>query len=346
VSGRRLSESPMNRILLGRWGGAEGEELIVCRRSDDEVEVHCHGGFAAVRGVVKRLVQLGCEQMDWRDWLRANEPDPIRAAAQIALAEAPTERTAAVLLDQWNGALAAAVSAILTAVERGDWPAAIETLIAVLARRGVGEHLTVPWQVVLAGRPNVGKSSLMNALVGYQRAIVFDLPGTTRDVVGARTAIEGWPVQLSDTAGLRVAADELEAAGVARATAAVAAADLVLLVEDASDRQAFDAADWIPPGKRVLNVLNKIDLVPPKPGETAGPNGVCTSAVTGAGIDALIAAIGTRLVPQPPALGMAVPFTADHVAELEAAREAAEQKDAEGVQARLRALLPAGPSPI
>ena len=339
AGGKKLSEVPANRILLGRWGGPEGEELIACRRSDCEVEVHCHGGIAAVAAVVERLVQHGCQQLSWRDWLRESEPDPIRAAAQIALAEAPTMRTAAVLLDQWSGALTVAIGSILAAVERRDWRKAAAGLDAILAERALGGHLTMPWQVVLAGRPNVGKSSLMNALVGYQRAIVFDLPGTTRDVVGAATAIDGWPVQLSDTAGLRATTDELEAAGVARASAAVAAADLVLLVDDVSDLQGFDEADWLGAGKRVLRVLNKIDLLPSPQIVTSASWDVRTSAVTGEGIDALIAAIGAKLVPQPLAPGTAVPFTADQTERLEAARAAVGRHDAAGVIAGLRAVL-------
>ena len=73
---------------------------------------------------------------------------------------------------------------------------------------------------MLAGRPNVGKSSLTNALLGYTRSIVFDQPGTTRDVVTATTAIDGWPIEFSDTAGLREGSEPLEAAGIERAASA------------------------------------------------------------------------------------------------------------------------------
>ena len=88
--------------------------------------------------------------------------------------------------------------------------------------------------MVIAGPPNVGKSSLINALLGFQRAIVFDLPGTTRDVVTAVTALDGWPVELSDTAGLRSSDDPLELAGIEQAHRQAAAADCLLLVFDAS----------------------------------------------------------------------------------------------------------------
>jgi len=344
ASGSALANTPIGRIVLGRWRAARagssptplGEELIACRRSRDRLEIHCHGGVAAVRAVVERLCECGCRPVPWQDWVLDTEPDPIRAAAQIALAAAPTARTAAVLLDQFHGALTTAVRAALAAAGMDDWPLAAATIDAVLAHRDLGEHLTAPWRVVLAGPPNVGKSSLKNALVGYQRAIVRDLPGTTRDVVTTTTAIDGWPVQLADTAGLRDAADELEAAGVTRAAAAVAAADLVVLVDEMG--RELDIGNW-PTTTPVLRVLNKIDLVAPAELPAEGPWDELTSALTGEGIERLVAAIGRRLVPTPPAAGEAVPFTAEQIDRLTEARTAAERRDAMALVACLQPLL-------
>src|SRR3954471_21558500 len=93
TSGRPLREASLGRIVVGRWGGVDGEELVVCRRSDDEIEIHCHGGFAAVAAIVESLVTSGAVAMPWREWLRL-------CAAHIALADATTERTALILLDQ------------------------------------------------------------------------------------------------------------------------------------------------------------------------------------------------------------------------------------------------------
>ncbi len=333
--GRKLREFPLNRVLVGRWGSPGGEELLVCRRSKDRVEIHCHGGAAAIRAVIDRLCELGCQLIRWQDWLQETAADPIRAAAQVALAAAPTARTAAGLLDQFDGALASALRMALDAVTASDWPMAMATLDAVLAQRGVGLHLTTPWRVVLAGRPNVGKSSLMNALVGFQRAIVCDLPGTTRDVVTAITAIDGWPIQLADTAGLRETRDEIESAGVERATAAVGDADLVLLVDDAWS----DGEIAVPARVPLLRVLHKIDLLQALPALSVRRFDVRTSVVTGEGIAELVAAVGAALVPAPPAAGAAVPFTAEQVERLEAAIAAAQRHDAAAVLSSLRPLV-------
>jgi tRNA modification GTPase len=107
-------------------------------------------------------------------------------------------------------------------------------LDALLRWSEFGRHLTQPWQVVLTGVPNVGKSSLINRLLGYSRSIVYAEPGTTRDVVTAATAFDGWPVELSDTAGLRDAAGEIEAAGVERARRHLATADLAIVFSTAA----------------------------------------------------------------------------------------------------------------
>jgi tRNA modification GTPase len=178
----------------------------------------------------------------------------------------------------------------------------------------VGLRLTEPYRVVLTGRPNVGKSSLINALVGYQRAVVFDEPGTTRDVVTAGAVFDGWPVELSDTAGIRTATDELESAGIAAARRRLAEADLVVAVFDLAEPWSDADYSLLSEHPQAIIVHNKADL--PTKNDARRPAGLHVSAVNGTGIDELIAMIVARLVPHPPAPGEAVPFTPWQVDEL------------------------------
>ncbi len=346
---------PIGRIALGRWGGPAGEELILCRRDAEQIEIHCHGGVAAVKTVITRLVDEGCQRLSWPDWVARNSPDGIRAAAQIALADAVTERTAAILVDQLNGALATEVRGLIADVSAAKWPTVAEKIGDLLNRKELGLHLTKPWRVVVFGAPNVGKSSLINAIAGYERAIVSDIPGTTRDVVTVTTAIDGWPVQLSDTAGFRITQDELESAGIELATAALSKAELAIFVHDAANlhgepRDEATKIVWPTPASRArtIHVINKIDLIsvadrPELAGRFNSPLRVgdphMVSALTGEGIADLISAIGRSLAPVSLPAGSAVPFTTEQVDRLTAAQVAVEHCDAAAATELLHALL-------
>jgi len=320
ASGRSLESLPWGAVAFGRLalGEAATEEAVVGVLGPQEVEVHCHGGVAVAEAVCKALALAGAVRIAWQDWLSQSLPDPISAAALLALPLARTERTAAILLDQHRGALRSEWAAIDDLLGTGQIQLAIGRTGALLARSDIGLHLAQPWRVVLAGRPNAGKSSLLNALLGYQRAIVFEQPGTTRDVVTATTAIDGWPIELADTAGLRTGGDAIESAGVARAGEAIAAADLVLLVAETTEPWDAGLYEPIAAARRVLLVHNKCDLAAaPADGR---PDGVVTSAKNGAGLSALGAAVASALVPDPPLDGAAIPFTLDQIAALQAAQ--------------------------
>jgi len=160
------------------------------------------------------------------------------------------------------------------------------TLDDVLAKSRQGSLLRTGIHVVLAGRPNVGKSSLLNRLAGEERAIVTPVPGTTRDALREPIQIEGVPIVVVDTAGLRASTDMVERLGIERTQQELARADVVLAVFEATRNK--DPLDDLPPGAACIEVFNKIDLAPAfRP--PAGAVGV--SAKTGAGLDQLRKAI-------------------------------------------------------
>jgi tRNA modification GTPase len=346
AAGRPLASFPADQIVFGWWehGSGSREEVVVCRRAGDEVEIHCHGGHAAAQAIIDHLVREEGRHVPWQAWVSEKSPGAIAAEAAVALSAARTERTAAILLDQQRGALEAAIQAILRRLDSADVDGAAAELDRLQSLEPLGMHLTQPWRVVLAGRPNVGKSSLINAILGYQRAIVFDQPGTTRDVLTAHTAIEGWPVELADTAGLRETVDPLEATGNAFARRRIADSDLLVLVFDRSRPWTADDEQLVREWPQGLVVHTKRDLAPGDVREH--PPGLLTSAVTRAGLEDLLTAIANRLVPQQPEFGMAVPFTARQGHWLRAAGTALTSGDLERTHASLVKLLEGAGRPM
>src|SRR5207237_6999014 len=138
---------------------------------------------------------------------------PHRLLALEQLTRAPTVKTAAILLDQVHGAFDSASAEILGAIHTGDHAAALRRLARLAQTQRLGRHLVEPFRVVIAGAANVGKSSLVNACAGFTRSLVSSIAGTTRDVVSTRIALEGWPVELVDTAGFHESASALEKEG-------------------------------------------------------------------------------------------------------------------------------------
>ena len=317
ANGRPLSEQPLGRIVFGHWGPGPVEETVVCRVADTELEIHCHGGDAAVSRILEDLRRAGTEIVAWREFV-AREEGTLAAEFVQALATATTLRTAEILLEQQSGVLRNALGKLLTAQAVHDGLAAVD---ALLRWSNFGLHLSRPWSVVLAGRPNVGKSSLINALVGYSRSIVYDQPGTTRDVVTAQTALQGWPIEFADTAGIRRGSEELEAAGIERARERLARADLIVLLIDTS--RPPDDEDWqlLSAHAEALVVAHKADRTSAW-GDQLPRVALPVSSLTGEGVQELATAIISRLIPEEPRPGTAVPFTARQIEQLQRARAA------------------------
>jgi tRNA modification GTPase len=319
---------------------------------ENVVELHCHGGPMVVELLVEACVAAGARMAEPGEFSRRaflnDRLDLAQAEAVADLIDSGSRQAAAAALASLRGAfsartreLAEALTALRAWVEAAlDFPedevdyladesvarqvkellAAFDEL-AETARQG--RLLRDGMTVVIAGRPNAGKSSLLNQLTGEASAIVTHLPGTTRDILRQQIQIDGMPLHVVDTAGLRDSADLVEREGVRRARAEIARADRVLLVTDASDAAGEPAAMELPADVPVTVVRNKIDLT----GEAAGAAGdtdatpvIRLSAVTGAGVDALRAHLKASMGFHPEA-GGALSARRRHLVALAAARE-------------------------
>ena len=269
--------------------------LMLAPRSytrEDVVEFHCHGGIIAVQQVLQLCLEQGARLAEPGEFtLRAflnGRLDLTQAEGVADLVGAQSPQAAQTALAGIQGKLAQPIRSlrstcldILAEVEaridfEDDLPplneAQIKTQLAqvlqdvrqILATADRGELLRAGLKVAIVGRPNVGKSSLLNAWSRSDRAIVTDLPGTTRDVVESRLVVGGIPIQVLDTAGIREAIDQVEQLGVERSRQAAQNADLVLLTIDAAiGWTAADQAIYqqIADPSKVILVLNKVDLV-------------------------------------------------------------------------------------
>ncbi|NJL39035.1 MAG: tRNA uridine-5-carboxymethylaminomethyl(34) synthesis GTPase MnmE [Leptolyngbyaceae cyanobacterium SM1_4_3] len=292
-----------HRILYGHVRDPQTKELVdeallllmLAPRSytrEDVVEFHCHGGIMAVQQVLQLCLEQGARLAEPGEFtLRAflnGRLDLTQAESIADLVGARSPQAAQTALAGLQGKLAQPIRQlrvtcleILAEVEaridfEEDLPpldeAQVKTQLTqvlaeveqILATADQGELLRTGLKVAIVGRPNVGKSSLLNAWSRSDRAIVTDLPGTTRDVVESQLVVSGIPVQVLDTAGIRDATDQVERIGVERSRQAAQAADLVLLIIDAqtgwttADQEIFEQVQHRP----LILVINKIDLAP------------------------------------------------------------------------------------
>lgn len=334
ASGKTLSKSPTHTAHYGhivRDGRVVDEVIALVMRApstftrEDSVEIGCHGGVVVVKAVLETVLAAGARAAEPGEFTRRaflnGRIDLAQAEAVCDLIHARTELAASVAQEQLAGKLSKQIDRLrtelmgtLAVVEahidfpeedlppatRSDLSRKISEAIGfvsrLLAGAGDGQILRRGIRATLAGRPNAGKSSLLNHLLGHERAIVAPTPGTTRDTIEETASIRGLPVIFIDTAGLRESSDRVEREGVERSRRAMATADLILHVVDQSEPlHESDAAlfEQLRDRKSIL-VLNKCDLPRGFSEEgirfTAGAS-VQTSCHDGQGIEALKDAI-------------------------------------------------------
>lgn len=293
--------------------------------TEDVVEIAAHGSPVLLELILRHAVAAGARlaapgEFTQRAFL-AGRLDLTQAEAVHDLIEATTLHQARVAAQQLGGALSRQITptkdaliALIATLEAGvdfaeddiDAPpttdilerlAEIQQPLAALDRTfAYGRIVRDGFTLAIVGRPNAGKSSLFNRLVERDRAIVTATPGTTRDLVTERVSLDGIPVELVDTAGLRDAIDEAESIGIAKSREAMAEADIVLLVIDATDpaHPEDEATVAAVTGRPLLVAVNKSDLVRSSnqaPAESHAHTTIRTSALTGEGVAELRSSI-------------------------------------------------------
>ena len=307
------------RICFGTWnsGPAAGEELVICRKSEFSFDLHCHGGVTIVDAIMESFVELGYQEFQWSDIPVDIDDDPWQMELLNALSKVSTEKTAAFLARHFDGRWSKEITRLSGLIAESSFDQARQRIEELLSWREFAGHLVVPWKVVIAGKPNVGKSSLINLLLGFERSIVQDQPGTTRDTVDADTVIDGWPIQLFDTAGQRITDNEIESFGVQRAINTSQNADLLIWVGDVTRPGTFEFETENASVKRLF-VANKIDLQTQDLSNQLDDalDVVEVSCKDKTGSDLLVKAIAKSLVNRLPPDDLPLPFTEKIVQQL------------------------------
>ena len=335
-----------NLSTQGESNSVAGEAVVLCRTGVDCYELHCHGGMAAANIVIQSLQNAGFEQDKRRGLRRLLDNSAIELDALEDLQRAVSIETAALLMDQCRGALSNEIRAIIDLIKQGKQTSSTERLNELNRWADLGTHLIKPWKIVLAGPPNAGKSSLLNAILGYQRAIVHEQAGTTRDLLAEHTSLGGWPVLIVDSAGVRETIDQIEGAGIAASLDAVGSADCLLLLVSPEHgwQPEHDSILAVFRGERVLVIDTKSDLGNVGHLKVHYPR-LATSISSPQSIEKLLSMAEKLLVPEIPASGTAIPFRQEHVETFRVAvAYLRDGKPAEALRA-LKALLSGPGSP-
>ena len=153
ASGNDLAKLPVGAVAFGRFrlSATAAEEVVIGLPAPDEIEIHCHGGEAVVAAIGEALIEEGCIAISAAEWLRRQEPDPLAEQAILALIQVRTEAAAAILLDQYRGALRAELTTIERQLVQCEFNGARQSMDRLLERADIGLHLARPWKVVFAG---------------------------------------------------------------------------------------------------------------------------------------------------------------------------------------------------
>jgi len=314
-------------VFLGARGAAIDDGLALffpaphSYTGEEVLELQGHGGPVVMQMLLKRCLELGARLAEPGEFTRRaflNDKLDLAQAESVAdLIEAATDSAARCALRSLRGEFSAAVDALVRqlielrmlveatldfpeeeldpldrADAKGRHARLLQAIETALAKSRQGSLLRTGLQVVLAGQPNVGKSSLLNRLAGEELAIVTAIPGTTRDSVRQAIQIDGVPLNIVDTAGLRETQDEVERMGIARTWSEIGKADVVLLLVDARagvTKPDLELVARIPQGVKRVFVHNKADLAgtAARLEQTQAGTSIHLSAKTGVGMDLL-----------------------------------------------------------
>jgi tRNA modification GTPase len=328
----------LRRILHPETGAILDRALVLwfpsprSETGEDLAEIQIHGGRAVTHAVLEALARIpGCRLAEPGEFARRAFENGKKDLAEIEgladLIDAETEAQRRQAASQATGALSAvyetwrrtlidAIALVEAAIDFSDEgdigtttfdeARGVVTSLETAVRHHLddahrGEILRRGFRVALTGPPNVGKSSLLNALARREAAIVSEEAGTTRDVIEVSLDLDGFPIVLSDTAGLREADGQIEMEGIRRSYSAAQAADLVIWLMDAHSPEASPPPEMSDLADRTLHVLNKIDLLSADPLVTLPDDMIAISATTGHGLDDLTARLAAiaaeRLAP-------------------------------------------------